>query len=103
MRKDIPILTGRIDALPVLMFSWNCPKCGAFHFKVNRTKRNSEDVVACLNKKCGEFFDRSQFRFNGQDKIARIMACMKEEMYVSAVKDAEKELEKESMADAVTN
>ena len=100
--KDIPVLTGRIDALPVLMFSWNCPKCGAFHFKVNRTMHHGEEVVKCMNSKCGEVFERTMFRFNGEDKIAKIMANMKEEMYKFAVNEAEGELKKVEEADAVT-
>ena len=93
---EIPMITGRIDALPVVMFAWNCPKCGAFHFKVPMG-----EVVSCQNKKCGEKFDRTMFRFNGADKIAKIMGVMKEELYKVAVKDAESELEKEAAADAL--
>lgn len=100
---EVPMITGRIDALPVLMFSWNCPKCGAFHFKVNKTMHNGEEVVACLNKKCGEFFERTQFRFNHEDKIARVLASMKEEMYKFAVEEAEGELRKEEEANALTS
>ena len=91
--KDIPVLTGRIDALPVLMFSWNCPKCGAFHFKVNRTMHHGEEVVKCMNSKCGEVFERSLFRFNGEDKIAKIISDNAERMFDEAVKGEEKEQE----------
>jgi len=100
--RNIPMLTGRIEAYPVLMFSWNCPKCGAFHFKVNNTVEAGETIVKCFNKKCGEKFDRSQFRFNGENQIARIMTEMHEDMYLTAVKDAENELKKAEEADAIT-
>ena len=98
MMKDVPLLTGRIDAFPTLMFMWNCPKCGAFHFKVQLG-----DVVQCLNKKCGEKFDRARFRFVNEEKIARVLATMKESMYKVAVAEAEAELKKEEEADAVAS
>jgi len=101
--QNVPMLTGRIEAYPVLMFSWNCPKCGAFHFKVNNTVVAGETIVQCFNPKCKEKFDRSQFRFNHEDKIARVMAEMKEDMYLSAIKDAENELKKVEEADAITS
>ena len=100
MRRDIPLLTGTIQAYPTILYPWICPKCKALHFMVKVTPRDGEPVVACENERCKEIFDPTQFKFHDLDKLKRILREAAPELYAESMMLAERELNKEEMGDA---
>jgi len=101
VRKDIPLLTSTIQAYPVFLYQWVCPKCKAQHLSVKVTQHEGEPVIKCLNGKCGEIYTPDQFKFPELTKIKNILSQMAPKLYKEAVALQEKELQKEEMADGI--
>lgn len=98
MFKNVPLLTSTIQAYPVFLYQWVCPKCKAQHLSVKVSEHEGEPVIKCLNGKCGEIYTPDQFKFQELLKIKTILNEMAPELYKEALKLQEKELQKEEMA-----
>ncbi len=83
---DAPMLTGRIEAWPVVMFTWACPKCNGVHARVA-----TGEVVECMNPRCKMQYDRDSYDFKHAEKIAKIMAEHTKNLEFMMQRDAEAE------------
>lgn len=100
MRRDIPMLTGTIQAYPTILYPWVCPKCKSLNFMVKITKHDGEPVVKCGYDKCAEIYEPTQFKFKDLSKLKRILRDSAPELYAESLLLAEKELIKSEEGDA---